>query len=259
MNYMKATFLLSAVLFWLNMTPVFSQSSSKFSVETYINDKGDTLRYRQLFPDSDTLRRFPLIIFLHGSGERGKDNEAQLKWGVGNFATDENMMRYPAFVIAPQCPTGVSWSNFNRDRSSTQMTLLPTPTKPMQLLIELIGRLKRTLRVDTNRVYITGLSMGGYGTYDAIQRYPGLFAAAVPVCGGGDASRAPLIAHIPIWIFHGAEDPAVSPLYSLDMLHALTKAGAHPGFTQYPEVGHFSWLGAYSDQQMLAWLFRQRK
>ena len=259
MNHIKPIVLLFALIFCVKMQPIFSQSSSKFSVNTYINDKGDTLRYRQLFPDSDTLRRFPLIIFLHGSGERGNDNEAQLKWGVMNFATDENMMRYPAFVIAPQCPSGVTWSNFNRDRNSTQMSLLPAPTKPMQLLIELIERAKKTLRVDTNRIYITGLSMGGYGTYDAIERYPHLFAAAVPVCGGGDASKAASIAHLPIWIFHGAEDPAVSPLYSLDMLQALTKAGAHPGFTQYPEVGHFSWLGAYSDQQMLAWLFRQHK
>src|SRR6188474_2858993 len=97
------TFLLTMVLSVILQT-AFSQSSSKFSVNSYINGKGDTLRYRQLFPDSDTLRRFPLIIFLHGSGERGNDNEAQLKWGVMNFATDENMMRYPAFVIAPQCP-----------------------------------------------------------------------------------------------------------------------------------------------------------
>ncbi|MFI5129297.1 MAG: prolyl oligopeptidase family serine peptidase [Chitinophagales bacterium] len=254
----SVAFLLGLILCGYSQA-VFSQSSSKFSINTYINDRGDTLRYRQLFPDSDTLRRFPLIIFLHGSGERGNDNEAQLKWGVMNFATDENMIRYPAFVIAPQCPAGVNWSNFNRDRNSTQMTLLPSPTKPMQLVIELIDKVKKTLRVDTNRIYITGLSMGGYGTYDAIERYPHLFAAAVPVCGGGDVSRVPSIAHLPIWIFHGAEDPAVSPVYSLDMLQALTRAGGHPGFTQYPEVGHFSWLGAYSDQQMLAWLFRQHK
>jgi predicted peptidase len=101
--------------------------------------------------------------------------------------------------------------------------------------------------------------MGGYGTYDAIERYPHLFAAAVPVCGGGDVSKAALIAHIPIWIFHGAEDAAVSPLYSLNMLDALTKAGAHPGFTQYPEVGHFSWLAAYSDRLMMEWMFRQHR
>jgi predicted peptidase len=258
MNNIKSLVFL-AILSCISTHFAFSQSSSKFSVEKYINERGDTLKYRQLFPDSDTLRRFPLIIFLHGSGERGNDNEAQLKWGAMNFATDENMMRHPAFVIAPQCPANMSWANSIRDRNSTQITMQPTPTKPMQLVIELIEKLKKTLRVDTNRIYITGLSMGGYGTYDAIMRYPKLFAAAVPVCGGGDVSKVPSIAHIPIWIFHGAEDPAVSPVYSLDMLQALTKAGAHPGFTQYPEVGHFSWLAAYSDALMMEWLFRQHK
>src|SRR5439155_9535595 len=132
-------------------------------------------------------------------------------------------------------------------------------SKPMQLLISLIQQLKKTLPIDTNRVYITGLSMGGFGTFDAIERYPGLFAAAVPVCGGGDVSKAASISHIPMWVFHGAEDPAVNPVLSLNMFVALTKAGAHPGFTQYPEVGHFSWIGAYSDPAMIDWMFRQHK
>ena len=251
---MKLIFLFLAFLFCANDQFAFSQSSSRFSSNKYI-DKGDTLYYRQLFPDADTLRKFPLVIFLHGSGERGNDNEAQLKWGVMNFATDQNMMLHPAFVIAPQCPEKISWSNFSRDG----MKLQPAPTKPMELLIGLIHQLIKTLPIDSNRIYITGLSMGGYGTYDAIERYPHLFAAAVPVCGGGDTTKAASIAHLPIWIFHGAEDPTVSPIYSLNMLHALTKAGAHPGFTQYPEVGHFSWLGVYSDALMMEWLFRQHK
>jgi predicted peptidase len=234
--------------------PAFSQSSSKFAIRQYIS-KGDTLNYRLLTPDADPLRKFPLIIFLHGSGERGNDNEAQLKWGVSNFATDENMMRYPAFVIAPQCPANLTWSNFSR----SDMKLLPTPAKPMETLISLVRESIKTMPIDSNRIYITGLSMGGFGTFDAIERYPNLFAAAVPVCGGGDTSRAASIAHIPIWIFHGAEDPAVNPILSLNMLTALTRAGAHAGFTQYPEVGHFSWLGAYIDKQMIEWMFRQRK
>ena len=236
----------------------FSQSV-RFSFEKYISASGDTLRYRQLFPDADTLRKYPLVVFLHGSGERGKDNEAQLKWGVSNFATDQIMKSHPAFIIAPQCPENISWSNFSREKKGTQMFLQPSPTKPMELLIALIIKLVKTLPIDSNRIYITGLSMGGFGTFDAIERYPNLFAAAVPVCGGGDVTKAPIISHIPIWIFHGAEDPAVSPILSLDMINALTKNGAHPGFTQYPEVGHFSWLAAYTDQLMIDWLFRQHK
>jgi predicted peptidase len=232
---------------------------SRFSVEHYINDKGDTLNYRMLYPDYDTLRKYPLVIFLHGSGERGNDNDAQLKWGVINFATDEMMVKHPAIVIAPQCPDEMSWSNFSRSNNNTMMTLQPQPSKPMQLVMELIRQLIKNMPVDTNRIYITGLSMGGYGTYDAIERYPNLFAAAMPVCGGGDVSKAATIAHIPIWIFHGAEDAAVNPIYSLDMAQALTKAGAHPGLTMYPETGHFSWLAAYSDMNAMEWLFRQHK
>jgi predicted peptidase len=250
--------LFAILLVCANARLVFSQSS-RFSFNKYGNDRGDTLQYRLLFPDADTMRRYPLVVFLHGSGERGGDNEAQLKWGIMNFATDQNMLLHPAIVIAPQCPEKAGWSNFSRGKNSADMRLQPTPAKPMELLIGLIHQLIKTMPVDTNRIYITGLSMGGFGTYDAIERYPGLFAAAVPVCGGGDISRVASIAHLPIWIFHGAEDPAVNPAYSIDMLQALTRAGAHPGFTFYPETGHFSWLAAYSDPHMMEWLFRQHK
>lgn len=230
----------------------------RFSKNQFIQN-GDTLNYRMLFPDADTLRKYPLVIFLHGSGERGSDNEAQLKWGVQNFATDKNMSEHPAIVIAPQCPNGAGWSNFSRTPNSTKMELQSTPTKPMQLLIELIKQTISKMPVDTNRIYITGLSMGGFGTFDAIERYPNMFAAAVPVCGGGDISKASAIAHIPMWIFHGSEDPAVNPNNSVEMNAALIKAGAHNGFTLYPETGHFSWIAAYSDEHMMEWLFRQHK
>ena len=149
---------------------------SRFSREKYI-ENGDTLSYRMLFPDANRQRKYPLVIFLHGSGERGSDNDAQLKWGVTNFATDQNMIAHPAIVIAPQCPEHQTWSNFTRDK----MTLIAAPGNPMRLLIGLIRQLETTMPVDTNRIYITGLSMGGYGTYDALERYPHLFAAAVPV------------------------------------------------------------------------------
>jgi len=255
MNSIKIFGVFIAFILCIKAQDSFSQSSSKWSINKYIGDKGDTLNYRMLFPDADQLRKYPLVIFLHGSGERGNDNEAQLKWGANSFATDEMMFRHPAIVIAPQCPEKQQWSSFSRGN----MRLEPAPSKPMQLLLELIRKLSASMPIDTNRIYITGLSMGGYGTYDAIERNPHLFAAAVPVCGAGDTTLVSSIKHIPIWIFHGAEDPAVDPIYSLYMLQALTRVGAHPGFTQYPEVGHFSWLGAYNDEQMFEWLFRQHK
>jgi predicted peptidase len=238
---------------------VHAQPATRFSFEHYVNEKGDTLNYRMLNPDYDTLRKYPLVIFLHGSGERGSDNEAQLKWGVMNFATDRMMVMHPAIVIAPQCPEKMSWSNFARTNNNRVMTLQPIPSKPMELLLGLIQQLIKKAPIDTTRIYITGLSMGGYGTFDAIERYPYLFAAAIPVCGGGDTSRVADIVHMPMWIFHGAEDAAVNPLNSVDMIQALMKAGAHPGLTLYPETGHFSWLAAYSDAEAMEWLFRQKK
>ena len=260
---MKNTEVRSILLFlsflcYLTTNATFAQSS-RFSINKFTNDKGDTLNYRLLFPDYDTLRKYPLVIFLHGSGERGNDNEAQLKWGVMNFATDQTMAMHPAFVIAPQCPTDQDWSNFIENGRNGELQLQHSPSKPMELVTELIFQLIKTFSIDTNRIYITGLSMGGYGTFDAIERYPHLFAAAVPVCGGGDVSKAASLAHIPIWIFHGSEDSGVNPLYALDMIGALSKAGSHAGLTYYPGVGHFAWLAAYSDPLLMDWLFRQYK
>ena len=253
------SFIFLATIFFFASTHTASAQPSRFSFNKFGNGKGDTLNYRMLYPDSDTMRKYPLVIFLHGSGERGNDNDAQLKWGVINFASDQMMVAHPAFVIAPQCPENMGWSNFSRTNNSTEMHLQPTASKPMELLIGLIHEMMKNKSIDTNRIYITGLSMGGFGTYDAIERYPNLFAAAMPVCGGGDVSKAATIAHIPIWNFHGSEDPAVNPQYSAEMMEALMKAGAHPGFTFYPETGHFSWLAAYSDSHALDWLFRQHK
>ncbi|GAB2772544.1 prolyl oligopeptidase family serine peptidase [Salinimicrobium soli] len=234
---------------------VFAYSqSSLFSYEQYVNAEGDTLKYRQLMSDYAPNTKYPLVIFLHGSGERGDDNEAQLKWGVKNFASSEVMKMHPSIVIAPQCPKNMSWAVLSENGS-----FQPSPTKPMELLKGLIDQTLANLPVDPDRVYITGLSMGGFGTFDAITRYPDLFAAAVPVCGGGDVTKAPLIAGIPMWIFHGALDEAVSPVLSRNMVEALTKAGAHPGYTQYPEAGHFSWIAAYSDPMMMEWLYSQKK
>jgi len=231
----------------------------RFSKNIFKNVQGDSLNYRLLFPDYDTIRKYPLVIFLHGSGERGNDNKAQLKWGVMNFATDKAMVLHPAFVIAPQCPKNQTWSNVENYLNGGSIKIKSTPSKPMALLIELIHQFVKKYNVDSNRIYITGLSMGGYGTYDALARYPELFAAGVPVCGAADTATAKKIAKIPLWIFHGNEDAAVNPKYDVSMYQALLKAGANPGFTMYPETGHFSWLAAYSDQHMMTWLFKQHK
>lgn len=256
-NILKAIGTIFTLLILSNHS-AFAQSN-RFSFNYYSNHKGDTLPYRLLSPDYDTSHSFPLVIFLHGSGERGRDNEAQLKWGVMNFATDQMMLTHPSYLLAPQCPEKQSWSNFSKYKDSFNYVIKPQPSVPMELLIKLVKQLCKSERIDTNRIYITGVSMGGFGTFDAITRYPGLFAAAVPVCGAGDTSKATTIKHIPIWIYHGADDPAVSPAHTYNMNAALVKAGARPGVTIYPGIGHFSWLGAYIDPLMIEWLFQQHK
>lgn len=152
----KQTFII--FLHLLCIRSAFAQTSL-FGRERYISAKNDTLNYRILTPDFDTMRRYPLVIFLHGSGERGSDNESQLKWGVMNFATNDNMKLHPAIVIAPQCPVGQTWSNFSNNADRTDMKLLPAPSKPMQLVLDLIKEVTKKFLVDTNRIYITGLSM----------------------------------------------------------------------------------------------------
>lgn len=254
---MKRLFLI--VIYLLSITSTFSQNT-RFAKRQFISPKGDTLNYRFLSPDYNPGRKYPLVVFLHGSGERGNNNDSQLQWGVTNFANDEMMTQYPAYVLAPQCPSNQSWANLLFPaKGSMDIKLLPEPTRPMQSLIALIDTLVTKVNIDVNRIYITGLSMGGMGTFDAISRYPDKFAAAVPVCGAGDTSKAKLISKIPIWIIHGNEDPSVDSRASLEMVNALVRAGGKPGFTLIPETGHFSWLAAYIDRSMLQWLFRQHK
>jgi predicted peptidase len=251
---------LTFLLFFCTVSVIaIKAQTERFSKNLFINGKGDTLRYRAIYPDYNKIRRYPLVIFLHGGGERGNDNEAQLKWGVMNFVTDQAMTMYPAIIIAPQCPLNQQWSSFQSTKDSKEIHFQATPSKPMELLHQLIRQIIKDALVDTNRIYITGLSMGGFGTYDAITRYPDLFAAAIPVCGGGDTSKVAVFAHIPIWIFHGSEDPVVDPLLSVDMATALIRANANPGFTLCPEFGHFSWLAAYSDPLLIHWMFSQHK
>ena len=225
--------------------------TDRFNFETFTSGSNE-LKYRLLFPDAIGERKLPLVIFLHGSGERGDDNEAQLKWGVQQFASDESLKHYPAFVAAPQCPANDQWSSYDGQFKEN-------PTKALEMVRGMIDELLATYPIDTHRIYITGLSMGGFGTFDALARYPNLFAAGVPVCGSGDPSTVAQFKDVPIWIYTGSEDPVVTADRVVRMFDALMDAGARPGYTQVPEVGHFSWIQAYSDPLLIQWMFRQRK
>jgi predicted peptidase len=227
-----------------------------FEARTFTDDQGDKLLYRLLKPkDYDPQQKYPLVLFFHGAGERGDDNHSQLKWAMEEFASEEVRGKYPCFVVAPQCPEDQQWVDV--PWTADAHTMPEKPTAALRFSLELLKQLQQEFSIDANRLYVTGLSMGGFGVWDAIQRHPHLFAAAAPVCSGGDPQYAPQIAHIPVWAFHGADDPVVKPHRTREMIQALQGAGGQPKHTEYPGVGHNSWSPTYANPDLYAWLFAQ--
>jgi len=215
--------------------------------------------YRLLGPESITPgTRYPLVIFLHGAGERGNDNLSQLKYLPTWMAEQSARKAHPCFVLAPQCRDEQKWVDVDWSKiESTPQS--PTPTVDM---LAVIAALEDTLQrepIDPARIYLTGLSMGGYGSWDLAARMPDRFAAVIPICGGGDGATAAKIKDLPIWCFHGDADTAVRVERSRTMIEALRAAGGAPKYSELAGVGHDSWTPAYRDPAVLAWLFAQKK
>jgi predicted peptidase len=201
---------------------------------------------------------YPVVLFLHGAGERGDDNARQLKYLPTWMAEPGNRKRHPCFLIAPQCRTDHSWSAIDWQTKRA----LPLADKPTANLAAALAALDAVLAeepVDPARVYLTGLSMGAYGSWDLAARHPHRFAALLPICGGGDAATAPRLTSVPIWNFHGTADPVVPVERSRAMIKALTAAGGTPISSELEDVGHDSWTPAYGNAAVLDWLFAQRR
>lgn len=229
-----------------------------YEARVFTAPDGAKLGYRLLTPQHyDKAQKYPLVVFLHGAGERGDDNAAQLKHGAPVFAKPENREKYPAFVFAPQCPKDQTWSAVKgwTDAESFQ----PEPKPAMKLVLGAIDALAKEFSIDPDRLYVTGLSMGGYGSWDLLSRIPERIAAAAPVCGGGDATKIPVAKGVAVWAFHGMQDPVVPVARSREMIAALTAAGGAPLFSEYPYVKHDSWNLAYGEPELLAWMFAQRR
>lgn len=224
----------------------------------YVGKSGEPLKYRLIKPvDYKFGKKYPLVLFLHGAGERGDDNAATLRHAAKDFSKPQTRSKYPAYVVIPQCPTGKKWSEVDWSKDSSELP--EEPSDPMQSIKELIDDMVENAGVDPNRIYITGLSMGGYGTWDAIARYPGFFAAAAPICGGGDPKTVDKFKSLPIWCFHGAKDPVVKVIRSREMIEALQKVGSNAKYTEYPEAQHDSWTQTYSNPELFDWMFAQRR
>lgn len=230
-----------------------------FEARNFKNSKGERLPYRFFQPKRSVSdqNKIPLLIHLHGAGERGTDNSVQLIHGLANLVKPENQAKYPCYIIVPQCPPQYRWVEVDWGLKSHKMP--DSPSVPLRLTMELADEIIKKYNVDTNRIYITGLSMGGYGTWDAISRWNGKFAAAAPVCGGGDETQAAQLINIPIWAFHGAKDKVVPVIRSRNMIKSIRNAGGNPKYTEYKSVYHNSWDSAYNEPELLPWLFSQSK
>ncbi|MHA3775570.1 GDSL-type esterase/lipase family protein [Verrucomicrobiota bacterium sgz303538] len=218
---------------------------------------GQTLPYRLLSPEK-VSGKVPLVIFLHGAGERGDNNQWQLRHGAPLFAKPDVQEKFPCYVLAPQCPTDQKWVDWDWKQPFTKQPA--EPSAPMKLVLAVLDTLLQEHQdIDTDRIYVTGLSMGGYGTWDLATRFPDRFAAIAPICGGGDPEKAAAIAKVPTWTFHGNADPVVTVEQTRRMVAAMEKAGARPLYTEYANVAHDSWSNAYSEPMLLPWMFAQHR
>lgn len=227
---------------WLTNVSDADLKRSDFEAQTFQGKK--ELPYLLYSPANIKAgTKVPLVVFLHGIGARGDDNQKQLAYTkfLNHINKSGFFKNHPCYILAPQCPDKSYWS-----RST------------METLLALIDKEVDAKQVDTNRIYMTGLSMGGFGTWEALKQRPAMFAAALPICGGGKPEAAKTFANVPIWVFHGDKDETVKPEKSREMVAALKKAGGQPKFTELKGVGHGSWSAAYTSPEVWQWMFQQK-
>lgn len=256
---MKKKFILSVFLI---LAAIVTMAQNELFQKNEFIYKGDTLRYRVLFPENyDKKKSYPLVLFLHGSGERGNDNEKQLVWGASLFTDSLNRKNYPAIVLFPQCPANQGWVTI-KDLTGAKFEIIDTkePAKPLMLAKKLVDIYQKKEAVDSKRIYVLGLSLGGMATFDLICRYPKTFAAAIPICGAVNVERLKKVRNMPIRIYNGDSDNAVSPEYSRNAYIELKAEGSEKvERVEYPGVGHTSWIQAFAEPDFLKWLFLQKK
>lgn len=251
---------LSLVLALSPATPALQDAADESPFLRGAVGEGETRIEYRLLPPPEVAEgeRYPLVLFLHGAGERGDDNETQLVHFPVKMATPERRAAFPCYVLAPQCPAGERWTTDDWG-SKDSRALPPEPTAPMAGAIDALLEVCREHPVDLDRVYLTGLSMGGYGAFELASRHPDWFAAAAPICGGGDNEQAATLAGLPLSVWHGDADRAVPVENSRSMIAALRALGEEPDYHELPGVGHAAWTQAYGAEGCLEWMFEKRR
>jgi len=217
----------------------------------WLFDRIEGLPCRVLLPQryQPAQVQYPLVVFLHGSGERGDDAVSQLKNGARAFEAPALRERFPCIVVAPQCARddtfGGSW--YGGD-SRTQ-----------QRVVAMVRELCTRRSVDARRVVLMGFSMGAIGLWDCLTRHPGLFAAGVPISGDLDVERARDLRSFPLWAFHGERDELVPNTNTRAMFAMMQQVGGLAKYTEFPGVGHDAWKPAFETKELYEWLFAQRR
>ena len=244
---------------------VKAQNKSDF-VKTIFVSKGDTLPVRILYPEHfDPTKKYPLMVFLHGRGESGNDNEKQLIHGAKMFLDPVFRAKYPAVVVFPQCSEDSYWSNVNiitneKGKRNFEFLKRGKPTQAMKLLQSYLNELEDLSYLDQHRFYVGGLSMGGMGTYELLRREPNRFAAAFAICGGAQVSNVKKYANkLPLWLFHGLKDDVVKPEFTINIANELKRLGADYKLNLYPNANHNSWDAAFAEPELLPWIFSKAK
>ncbi|MBI3271331.1 MAG: dienelactone hydrolase family protein [Planctomycetes bacterium] len=216
----------------------------------YRNSRGETLPYRLFVPPGrDPKNKLPLVFHLEGNGSQGNDLRKPWRHWPQLCIEEWAQAKYPCLYLTPRCLEGQMWV-----RGGAGLT------QSLRLALEVLDRVAAEHNADTDRLYVLGFSMGGFGTWDVIGRLPDKFAAAIPISGGGDPSRARSFVNLPIWAFHGGADPVCPVAGTRAMVNALRQLGGHPRYTEYPGAQHGDALGkAVSERDLLPWLFSQRR
>ena len=233
--------------------------AEKFQMEQCLfrSASGGELHYCRRLINPELPGETPVLLFLHGAGERGSDNDKQLVHGCAEVIAWCEKNKQKVLLLFPQCPEEEQWVDTPWDALSHTM---PGISSAMALALEMLEDEIVRSAADRKRIYVAGISMGGYGTWDAISRFPEKFAAAFPVCGGADLAQAPKLTALPILVFHGDTDTVVPTSRSRDMVTALQKAGNKlVKYTEVPQCGHDSWFTAFRDDASWAWLFAQSR
>jgi len=230
----------AAILVWFpavtNSQEMNIQTKHHFEKEITVMVQINYLLYLPEGYEQNDEKNWPLILFLHGAGERGNDLDLVKKHGPPKIVEQKDL---PFIIVSPQCPAEKRWS-----------------VSDLDLLLE---KIIKDHRVEKNRIYLTGLSMGGYGTWEYATENPERFAAIAPICGGGSPWQAYRLASMPVWVFHGAKDPVVPIEKSEEMVKALKKVNGNVKFTVYPEATHDSWTETYDNPELYEWFLKQKQ